>query len=79
MHEAAVVGAPDLVLGEVPVAHVALLPGAEATSGDLVTHCAGQLARITIPTRITIVDAVPKNPVGKIDKPMLRRAPAPAG
>lgn len=79
VHEAAVVGAADPVLGEVPVAHVALLPGAVASPEELVEHCAGRLARIKIPTRITIVDALPKNSVGKIDKPTLRRAAVPTG
>jgi acyl-CoA synthetase (AMP-forming)/AMP-acid ligase II len=73
--EAAVVGAPDPVLGEVPVAHVALYPGFTTSAEELVDHCRGLLARIKIPTRIDILDALPKNAVGKIDKPALRAAP----
>jgi long-chain acyl-CoA synthetase len=76
--EAAVVGAPDAVLGEVPVAHVALYPGATATAEELLEHCRGSLARIKLPARIDIVDALPRNAVGKIDKPALRRTPEPA-
>ncbi|MFJ8196964.1 class I adenylate-forming enzyme family protein [Streptomyces sp. NPDC096152] len=76
--EAAVVGAPDPVLGEVPVAYVALYPNAQTTPEGLLEHCRGQLARIKLPTRIAIVDALPKNPVGKIDKPSLRRVVTPA-
>ena len=76
--EAAVVGAHDPVLGEVPVATVALLPGGSATAGDLLEHCRATLARIKLPTRIDIVDALPKNAVGKIDKPALRRRFEPA-
>ncbi|WP_371333500.1 class I adenylate-forming enzyme family protein [Pseudonocardia sp. Ae168_Ps1] len=79
VNEAAVVGAPDPVLGEVPVAHVALLPGSSATPDDLTAHCAGRLARTKVPARITIVGSLPRNPVGKIDKPALRRIPEPAG
>ncbi|MFG2881732.1 class I adenylate-forming enzyme family protein [Streptomyces sp. NPDC048297] len=71
--EAAVIGAPDPVLGEVPVATVALYPGARVTAGELVAHCRERLAKIKVPARLTIVDALPKNPVGKIDKPALRR------
>jgi non-ribosomal peptide synthetase component E (peptide arylation enzyme) len=26
-----------------------------------------------VPTRLTVLDSLPKNPVGKIDKPTLRR------
>ena len=70
--EAAVVGAPDPVLGEVPVAHVALLPGARATGDELVEHCRERLARVKIPVAVHITGSLPKNPVGKIDKPRLR-------
>ncbi|WAL66438.1 AMP-binding protein [Amycolatopsis cynarae] len=72
--EAAVVGAPDLVLGEVPVAHVALLPGAAVTTGELIDHCRASLARIKVPVDVLVTAALPKNPVGKIDKPRLRAA-----
>ena len=72
--EAAVVGAPHPVLGEVPVASVALHAGAHVTVEKLLAHCRQRLAKIKIPTRLTIVDALPKNAVGKIDKPALRRA-----
>ncbi|MFF3517811.1 class I adenylate-forming enzyme family protein [Streptomyces sp. NPDC002573] len=77
--EAAVVGAPDAVLGEVPVAFVALYPGSHATVEDLLAHCRERLAKIKVPTRIDVGDALPKNPVGKIDKPALRRASTPTG
>ncbi|MGV9564128.1 class I adenylate-forming enzyme family protein [Streptomyces sp. NPDC003480] len=77
--EAAVVGAPDAVLGEVPVAFVALYPGAHATVEELLAHCRERLAKIKIPVRITVGDALPKNPVGKIDKPELRRSLTPIG
>jgi long-chain acyl-CoA synthetase len=71
--EAAVVGAPHAVYGEVPVAFVTLRPGSTATGDELRAHCAGSLARMKIPTRIDLVEALPKNPVGKIDKPALRK------
>ncbi|MFE9096313.1 class I adenylate-forming enzyme family protein [Streptomyces sp. NPDC007264] len=70
--EAAVVGAPDPVLGEVPVAHVVLVPGAEATAEELMEHCRGSLARIKVPVSVTVTEALPRNPVGKIDKRRLR-------
>jgi long-chain acyl-CoA synthetase len=76
--EAAVVGAPDPVLGEVPVASVALHPGADTTPDALLEHCRVTLARIKLPTRIDIVEALPKNAVGKIDKPALRKRLEPA-
>ncbi|MFI7699548.1 class I adenylate-forming enzyme family protein [Nonomuraea sp. NPDC049480] len=70
--EAAVVGAPHPVLGEIPVAHVALLPDTMATTEELLEHCRAQLARIKVPVSVFISESLPKNPVGKIDKPRLR-------
>ncbi|MCH5675082.1 class I adenylate-forming enzyme family protein [Streptomyces gilvus] len=70
--EAAVVGAPDPVLGEVPVAHVVPMPGAEVTADDLIEHCRGSLARIKVPLTVSLTEALPRNPVGKIDKRRLR-------
>ncbi|WP_330348716.1 class I adenylate-forming enzyme family protein [Streptomyces sp. NBC_00582] len=70
--EAAVVGAADPVLGEVPVAHVVPLPGAEVTADELIEHCRGSLARVKVPVTVSLTDALPRNPVGKIDKRRLR-------
>ncbi|WP_234360287.1 class I adenylate-forming enzyme family protein [Streptomyces sp. DSM 15324] len=73
--EAAVVGAPDPTLGEVPVAYVVLLPGTTVTADELLAHCRGSLARIKVPVVLTVTEALPRNPVGKIDKRRLRTAP----
>ncbi|WP_217180261.1 class I adenylate-forming enzyme family protein [Streptomyces sp. AC495_CC817] len=73
VQEAAVVGAPDPVLGEVPVAFVSLRTDAAATAEQLDAHARGILAAFKCPVRITVLDELPKNPVGKIDKPALRR------
>src|SRR4029077_16992853 len=77
--EAAGVGAPDPILGEVPVAYVALRPGTAAGVDELQAHSRERLARIKVPTQIFVVDVLPKNAVGKIDKPLLRRGLVPAG
>ncbi|OZC73970.1 AMP-dependent synthetase [Rhodococcus sp. 06-462-5] len=71
--EAAVVGVPDPVLGEVPVAQVVLYPNSDLTVDLLLAHCAERLTRVKIPTEISIVESLPKNAVGKTDKPGLRR------
>jgi long-chain acyl-CoA synthetase len=73
--EAAVVGRPDDVLGEVVVAHVALRPESATTAEDLHALCAERLARYKRPVAIELHDALPKNAIGKIDKRALR-APA---
>ncbi|MET0812261.1 MAG: AMP-binding protein [Microbacterium sp.] len=73
VHEVAVVGRHDDVLGEVPVAFVVLREGASMDAADLGRHVAGILAAFKRPARIDLVGEIPKNPVGKIDKPALRR------
>jgi fatty-acyl-CoA synthase len=70
--EAAVVGRPDARWGEVPVAFVALRQGAEATPDALIAHCQAQLARFKVPKEVTFVEALPRNPSGKVLKRELR-------
>jgi long-chain acyl-CoA synthetase len=72
--EAAVVGQPHPTLGEVPAAYVSLRPDAGATVETLTAHCRERLSRYKWPAEITLLDSVPKNAVGKIDKPTLRAA-----
>ncbi|MBA2349227.1 MAG: AMP-binding protein, partial [Solirubrobacterales bacterium] len=76
--EAAVIGRPDERLGEVVVAYVVLREESELTAPDLAAHCLEHLARYKQPVAIEIVDALPKNPVGKIDKPTIRKQDAAA-
>ncbi len=72
--EAACVGYPDERLGERMCAFVVLVPGAEAPTleelGEFLV--ADGLARIKVPERLEIVDAMPLNPTGKILKRVLR-------
>ncbi|BBX48687.1 long-chain fatty acid--CoA ligase [Mycobacterium cookii] len=72
--EAAVIGAPDEKWGEIVVAYVAPRPGAAIDSQALQALCVRKLAGYKRPTSIIVVDAIPKNPVGKTDKGPLRAA-----
>ncbi|MPY39189.1 long-chain fatty acid--CoA ligase [Streptomyces phyllanthi] len=72
--EAAVVGAPDPLYGEVPIAYVVTYPDVPVTADDLFDHCRQHLTRIKLPVEIHLPGALPKNPVGKIDKPSLRKS-----
>lgn len=76
--EAAVVGQSHDVLGEVPVAYVALHPERTTTEEELRASSAEQLTKIKVPVTITILETLPKNPVGKIDKLTLRTMAAAA-
>jgi len=70
--EAAVVGRPDDRWGEVPVAFVVLHQDAPVTGDVLLEHCRAQLARFKVPKAITFLDALPRNPSGKVLKRELR-------
>ncbi len=72
VHEAAVVGRPDPVLGEVPVAHVVAAPESPVSAEELTAHCRDLLAAFKIPAAIVLTTELPRNPVGKIDKKRLR-------
>ena len=73
--EAAVVGRPDDRWGEVPVAYVVLREHATTTKDVLIAHCRTQLARFKVPKEITLIDALPRNPSGKVLKRELRGRP----
>jgi acyl-CoA synthetase (AMP-forming)/AMP-acid ligase II len=70
--EAAVVGRPDERWGEVPVAFVVVRAGAPVTPDDLIEHCRSQLAKFKVPKAVTFLDALPRNPSGKVLKRELR-------
>jgi len=71
--EAAVVGRPDDRWGEVPVAHVVLRPDVTATADQLIEHCRRHLARFKVPKEVLFLDALPRNPSGKVLKRDLRQ------
>jgi acyl-CoA synthetase (AMP-forming)/AMP-acid ligase II len=70
--EAAVVGRPDPRWGEVPVAFVVLRSGHSVGPDELMAHCGGRLARFKVPKDVTFLDALPRNPSGKVLKRELR-------
>lgn len=70
--EVAVVGRLDDRWSEVPVAFVVLRPDATATADSLLDYCRAQLARFKVPKEITFLDALPRNPPGKVLKRLLR-------
>src|SRR5690606_11673722 len=64
----AVFGIPDERLGERVMAVVEPAPGAVLDEERLRAHCAGQLARHKVPGRIAVVDASPRNAMGKVQR-----------
>ncbi|HEU4361832.1 MAG TPA: AMP-binding protein [Mycobacterium sp.] len=72
--EAAVVGRPSQTYGEEPVLFVALNSAAELGADQIRQHLRRSVSKYKVPVDITVLDALPKNPVGKIDKPSLRKS-----
>jgi len=70
--EAAVVGRPDPTYGEVVAAFVSPQPGVEIDAETLLAHCREHLTKVKVPVEIAVLESLPKNPVGKIDKPRMR-------
>jgi fatty-acyl-CoA synthase len=70
--DVAVIGLPDERWGEAVVAVVAPHEGADLTLDDLRDFAGERLARYKLPTRIEVVDALPRNPAGKVLKFELR-------
>ncbi|MDE7010868.1 MAG: AMP-binding protein, partial [Oscillospiraceae bacterium] len=68
--DVAVIGLPDPRLGEIAAAVVEVKEGVECTEEEIAEFCKG-LPRYKRPRRI-IFDPVPRNPTGKIEKPVLR-------
>jgi len=71
--EVAIIGVPDDRWGEAVKAVVSLRPGIEATQQELIAWCHEQLASFKCPKSVDIVEALPRNPTGKILKRDLRR------
>ena len=62
----AVIGVADERLGERVVAVVELSPGAAIDADAVREHCLANLAKYKVPERFTVVDALPRNAMGKI-------------
>jgi malonyl-CoA/methylmalonyl-CoA synthetase len=69
--EAAVVGLPDDLRGEVPVAYIVALDGFDADA--LERCCRDQLASFKVPRRFVPVESIPRTALGKVQKHLLPR------
>ena len=74
--DVAVIGLPDDRTGERVCAVVALAPGHDAPSmTEIADHLqAAGLRRQAVPEQLEVVDALPRNPAGKVTKQALRDA-----
>lgn len=72
VRDAAVVGVPDAALGQRVAALVALAgkPGG-AVLDDILASARAQLADYKLPERLKVVDAIPRNALGKVERKAL--------
>ena len=70
IHDVAVIGLPDHRLGEIAAAIIEVAEGQTCTEDEINQFCK-ELPRYKRPRKI-IFDRIPRNPTGKIEKPVLR-------
>jgi malonyl-CoA/methylmalonyl-CoA synthetase len=71
--ESAVIGLPHADFGEAVTAVVVPRPGATLDASALVASLRGRLAAFKLPKRVIVVDELPRNAMGKVQKAELRR------
>ena len=70
--ESAVVGVPDDDFGEAVTAVVTVQPGFVLDEALVITELKTRLASYKVPKRIHVVDELPRNAMGKVQKSVLR-------
>lgn len=70
--ESAVIGVPHPDFGEGVVAVVVPRPGAKPEAAALVAELKGKIANFKVPKHCFVVDALPRNTMGKVQKNLLR-------
>jgi long-chain acyl-CoA synthetase len=72
VRDAAVIGVPDPVLGQRVAGIVQLKPGTPIAALDgILADLLTQLADYKVPEWLTAADAIPRNPLGKIDRELV--------
>ena len=77
--EAAVIGTPDARWGESVTAFIVPASGQSIAREEVDRHCRTLLAGYKCPRRIEFVDSLPKTPIGKIAKAVLKERAAQSG
>ncbi len=73
IRECAVVGLPDEQWGECVCAAVVLNPGQSLSLGELRSWARERLAAYKVPTRLRVVEKLPRNVMGKVTKPEVKK------
>ena len=72
VEEAAVIGVPDVEWGQEPRAVVVLKKGEVTAPEEIIEYCRSNLAGFKRPRSVVFVDALPRNPMGKVLRKKLR-------
>jgi acyl-CoA synthetase (AMP-forming)/AMP-acid ligase II len=72
IRQAAVIGVPDERLGEVGMAFVVARAGSDATAAAIIEWSREQMANYKVPRAVELVDELPLNATGKVEKNALR-------
>src|SRR5436309_279822 len=70
--ESAVIGVPDARLGEVGKAFVVVKPGVSLDEDTVIAYAREHLAKFKTPQSVEFLEVLPRNPGGKVVKPLLR-------
>lgn len=70
--DVAVVGAPHPKWGETPVAFVVRKEGSLVTQEAVIAHCEERIAHYKRPSRVVFLEALPKDPLGKVMRRTLK-------
>ena len=70
--ESAVIGLPHADFGEAVTAVVVLKPGAQLTEARVIAALKAKIANFKVPKRVHVVEELPRNAMGKVQKNMLR-------
>lgn len=72
VQEVAVIGVPSEKWGETPLAVVVAKPGATVDADEIISFTRERLAHYKCPTAVQVIEALPRNPSGKVLKRELR-------
>ena len=71
--EVAIVGKPDSLHGEIPVAYIVKTGDSTLAETAVTEYCESKLAKFQVPREVHFIDSLPKTPTGKVLKRELRK------
>ncbi len=72
VQESAVIGVPHADFGEAVVAAIVPAAGQSLKEADIIAFCKANIANFKVPKRVMIINELPRNTMGKVQKNVLR-------